>query len=172
MVVPPMYFDVTSRVEIPESHLERALATVAREISVRRGRILAMSKDIILFSAPFWRVNGVFYFLVRQLPLGVSHGVFEVVRENGASLVRFRISLFWLRVCIAAIVLLLTTAVLSPSAGNRGTLLIVLLTSVVTASVIYIAAVVETRRYFKRMLLSGVSVAKDNKPCPGPQGRG
>ena len=158
-----MYFDIDCQIEISESRLEEAFASAAREISTRRGRVIAMSRDILVFSAPFWRVNGLLYFFVQQLPIGVSHGVLQVIRKNGVCVVRSRISLLWLRICITTIVLLLMATAFKPTAGDKTIIWALLLTSIVVGVGIYAVAIVETRRYFNKLLLGknkGVCVKK------------
>ena len=154
-----MYFDIDCRVKVVDSELADSLALVAREISKRRGSVIALSTDVLVFSAPFWRVYGLLYFWVHQLPLGVSHGVLHVQREADHFIVRLRISLFWLRLCVTAIVLLLFYAVLNPSFGSQPVLWILLLAGIAVGSVVYAVAVLETRRFFTRLLLDGFRTA-------------
>ena len=161
-----MYFDVDHNLEISELRLEDAFASAAQEISERRGRVIAVSKDILVFSAPFWRVNGLLYFFVRQLPIGVSHGVMQRIERNGVCMVRLRISLLWLRLCIAAIVLLLVPALLTPDAGDKTVLLSLLAVSVVGGGLIYMVAVVEARKYFTKILLCQVGAVHAAPPRP------
>jgi len=131
-----MYFDIDHNLEIPEAELEHAFASMAQEILSRNGSVIALSSDILVFSAPFWRVNGLLYWFVRQLPLGVSHGVIQVVKRQSVSEVRIRICLLWLRVCLSLLLLLLIAAALSPGTGNKAILWSAFIASVIAAGVI------------------------------------
>lgn len=143
-----MYFDVDHQIEIPESQLESAFASAAQEITRRRGRVIAMSRDILVFSATFLRIYG-----LPRLPLGVSHGVFQVMTRDGVCVIRSRISLLSLRVCITAIVALLLVSTLTPGAGAKAILWTVLLASIVVGGMIYAVAIAQTRKFFKKLLL-------------------
>ncbi len=150
-----MYFDVDSEVEIPESHAENVLTAAAREFSRRRGRVLAKTKDVLVFSAPFWWLRSCY--LVPQLPLGVSNGIIEVRRKDEACLVRFRVSFFWFRLNIVVIALFAAyavapVAVADMGGGNKGIWLTALVAVIAACPLGYWAAVVETRRFFKNML--------------------
>jgi hypothetical protein len=148
-----MYFDLDHQVEL-SAGADDPLARAAEEIRKRRGRIVAASPEILVFSAPFWRANGPLYFFVRQLPLGVSHGVLQVLaRDTAVTVVRCRVSLLWLRVCVAALALLLVSAALRPSASERAILWLVLLIGLFAGAAIYAFALVEARRFFEQIIL-------------------
>lgn len=148
-----MYFDVDQQVEMPQGRFEDCFASAAREICTRNGRVIAVSRDILLFSAPFLRANGLLCLFVKQLPLGVSHGVFQVMAKNSVCVVRYRVSLFWLRVCIAAILLVVMGSIVTPGASDKWIAWAFFLASIVLAGIIYAVCVVRTRRYFTKMLL-------------------
>ena len=149
-----MYFDVDSQIEMPASRVEIAIAAAAREVSARRGSIITVSSHLLFFSAPLWRVNGLLWFVVRQLPLGVSHGLIEVTEKiDSTSIIRIRLSLLWLRASIAGVFLLLLSAVVARGTGDNRALLIALLGSVLGGATIYVAAVVSSRKFFGKLLL-------------------
>ncbi len=152
-----MYFDVDHQIEVAQSRVDEVFAGLTREIRLRRGRVIAVSNDILVFSAPFWRANGLLYFFVRQLPIGVSHGILQIIMTNDTCVVRSRISLFWLRVCIAGIIVLSIAPMFAPGAGGTPVVWALLLTSITGSAIVYGAAVVETRRYFKKLLLGTIA---------------
>lgn len=158
-----MYFDIDQILEIPENEVEYAIASMAQEILSRNGSVIALSSDILVFSAPFWRVNGLLYLFVRQLPLGVSHGVIQVVKRQDVSEVRTRICLLWLRVCLSLLLVLLMVTALSPGAGNKTILWSAFIASVLAGGVIYAVAIAETRRYFTKMLLGANSARRNGR---------
>ena len=142
-----MYFDVDDQVEITTS-CQDVFTLATHAILERRGSVIARSSDILVFAAPFCRIWG-----LPRLPLGVSHGIFQAIAKDGVYLVRLRVSLLWLRVCLTAMLTLLLAAVLIPGAGRQACLLTLLLATTVAGAAIYVAAVAEARRYFKGILL-------------------
>lgn len=148
-----MYFDVDSEVEIPKSSAGNAIAEAAREITERRGIIVAETNEVLVFSATWWRFNGIAWWFIKQLPLGVSHGLIEMTTNDKACLIRFRVSLFWLRINLMIFLFLFAFSLVSASTKGHANLVPFFILGIIALPLIYVAEVCITRRSFRNMLL-------------------
>ncbi|MFO0898937.1 MAG: hypothetical protein U0836_16050 [Pirellulales bacterium] len=148
-----MYFDIDHTVTVATWPAEDVLARAASEIERRRGSVLGASPESLVFSAPFWRVNGPLSFLVPQLPFGVSQGVLDVVEKSADSAaIRCRVSFTWLRVLMAALLLLILNSAIAASARGSNWSWLLFLLGIAAALLIYGLALAGTRRFLDRKL--------------------
>lgn len=156
-----MYFDVDHTVTVATGPADDVLARAASEIERRRGSVLGASPDTVVFSAPFWRVNGPLSFLVPQLPFGVSQGVLEVAERSVDSVaIRCRVSFTWLRVLMAVFLLLMLNSAIAASARASNWFWLLFLLGIVAAILVYGIALLATRRFLDRKLFSAAAASQ------------
>jgi len=112
-----MYFDVRSTFQL--SCDELSVNDLANEVQRRNGTVVDVLKDKLVFSAPFWRAYGLLWFCVPQLPFGVSFGIVEAISGESKPTFRISASLFWLRLWLALLCMVLLASVMTALETGR-----------------------------------------------------